>query len=137
MNGDKDRTTKCAKGYKMKITDVKATTLKGFKQWNYARIETDEGLTGLGEAHPGSGVADIIKQFKGALVGKDPLNIEPLYNQMIGAARNRYAMGLSAIGGIEAALWDLKGKILETPVYQLLGGIPPGPYHSTDVCRGS
>ena len=106
----------------MKISDVKATTLKGFKQWNYVRIETDEGLSGLGEAHPGSGVADIVKQFKGALVGKDPLNIEPLYNRMIGSARNRYAMGLSAIGGIEAALWDLKGKILGTPVYQLLGG---------------
>ncbi len=106
----------------MKITDVKATTLKGYKQWNYVRVETDEGLTGLGEAHPGSGVADIVKQFKGLLVGKDPLNIEPLYNRMIGSARNRYAMGLSAIGGIEAALWDLKGKILETPVYQLLGG---------------
>ena len=106
----------------MKITDVKATTIKGFKQWNYVLIETDEGLTGLGEAHPGAGVADIVKQFRDVLVGKDPLNIEPLYNKMIGAARNRYAMGLSAIGGIEAALWDLKGKILGVPIYQLLGG---------------
>jgi len=106
----------------MKITDVKATTIKGFKQWNYVLIETDEGLTGLGEAHPGAGVADIVKQFSGALVGKDPRNIEPLYNRMIDAARNRYAMGLSAIGGIEAALWDLKGKILGVPIYQLLGG---------------
>ena len=106
----------------MKITDVKATTLKGYKQWNYIRVETDEGLAGLGEAHPGSGVADIVKQFEDLLVGKDPLNIEPLYHQMISSARNRYAMGLFAIGGIETALWDLKGKILETPVYQLLGG---------------
>ncbi len=106
----------------MKITDVKATTLKGYKQWNYVQIETDEGLTGLGEAHPGSGIADIVKQFRGTLVGKDPRNIEPLYNRMIGAARNRYAMGLSAIGGIETALWDLKGKILGVPIYQLLGG---------------
>jgi gluconate/galactonate dehydratase len=47
----------------MKITDVKATTLKGYKQWNYVLIETDAGLTGLGEAHPGSGVSDIAKQF--------------------------------------------------------------------------
>ena len=44
----------------MKITDVKATTLKGYKQWNYVQIETDEGLTGLGEAHPGAGVVDIV-----------------------------------------------------------------------------
>ena len=55
-------------------------------------------------------------------LGKDPRNIEPLYNRMIGAVRNRYAMGLAAISGIETALWDLKGKILGVPVYQLLGG---------------
>ena len=106
----------------MKITNVKATSLAGYKQWNYVRIETDQGLHGLGEAHPGPGVADIVKQFESILAGQDPLNIEPLYNNMIGAARNRYAMGLAAIGGIEAALWDLKGKALGVPVYQLLGG---------------
>ena len=106
----------------MKITDVKAMTLKGYKQWNYVQIETDDGLTGIGEAHPGAGIAEIILQFKRILVGADPRNIEPLYNQMIGAASNRYAMGLSAIGGIETALWDLLGKSLGVPVYQLLGG---------------
>lgn len=106
----------------MKIIDVKGTTLRGFKPWNYVLIETDEGLTGLGEAHPGSGIVDMVKVFKGTLVGNDPMNIEPLYNRMIGSAMNRYAMGLAAIGGIEAALWDLKGKRLGVPVYQLLGG---------------
>jgi L-alanine-DL-glutamate epimerase-like enolase superfamily enzyme len=109
-------------GSNMKITDVKATTLRGFKQWNYVLIETDEGRTGLGEAHPGSGIVDIAKALKRTLVGKDPLNIEPLYNRMISSARDRYAIGLAAIGGIEAALWDLKGKILGVPIYQLLGG---------------
>ena len=106
----------------MKITDVKTMTLKGYKQWNYVQIETDEGLTGIGEAHPGAGIAEIILQFKRILVGADPRNIEPLYNRMIGAASNRHAMGLSAIGGIETALWDLLGKSLGVPVYQLLGG---------------
>ena len=106
----------------MKITDVKALTLSGYKQWNYVRIETDEGLTGLGEAHPGAGIADIILQFRDTLVGADPRNIEPLYNRLIGSVRNRSAMGLSAIGGIETALWDLLGKSLGVPIYQLLGG---------------
>ena len=106
----------------MKITDVKAMTLKGYKQWNYVQVETDDGLTGIGEAHPGAGIAEIILQFKKTLVGADPRNIEPLYNRMIGATSNRYAMGLSAIGGIETALWDLLGKSLGVPVYQLLGG---------------
>ena len=106
----------------MKITDVKALTLNGYKQWNYVRIETDEGLTGLGEAHPGAGIADIILQFRDTLIGADPRNIEPLYNRLIGSVRNRSAMGLSAIGGIETALWDLLGKSLGVPIYQLLGG---------------
>ena len=106
----------------MKITDVKAMTLKGYKQWNYVQIETDTGLTGIGEAHPGAGIAEIILQFKRILIGADPRNIEPLYNRMIDAASNRYAMGLSAIGGIETALWDLLGKSLGVPIYQLLGG---------------
>ena len=39
----------------MKITNVKATSLKGYKDWNFVRIETDEGIMGLGEAHPGAG----------------------------------------------------------------------------------
>jgi L-alanine-DL-glutamate epimerase-like enolase superfamily enzyme len=64
----------------MKITGVKATTLKGYKQWNYIQIKTDEGLTGLGEAHPGEGIVDVIlKQFKPMLVGRDPRDVEPLY----------------------------------------------------------
>ncbi len=106
----------------MKIADVKAMTLKGYKQWNYVQIETDEGLTGIGEAHPGAGIAEIVLQFKRILVGEDPRNVEPLYNRMVEAASNRYGIGLSAIGGIETALWDLLGKSLGVPVYQLLGG---------------
>ena len=44
----------------MKITNVKATSLKGYKDWNFVRIETDEGIMGLGEAHPGEGITDVI-----------------------------------------------------------------------------
>ena len=106
----------------MEITDLKVLTLSGYKQWNYVRLETDAGLTGLGEAHPGAGIADIILQFRDTLVGADPRNIEPLYNRLIGSVRNRSAMGLSAIGGIETALWDVLGKSLGVPIYQLLGG---------------
>ena len=106
----------------VKIIDVKTASLHGYNQWNYVHIETDEGITGLGEAHPGSGITGIVKQFKKSLVGAEPSHIEPLYNSMIAAARNRHAMGLSAIAGIETALWDLLGKSLGVPVYQLLGG---------------
>ncbi|MCZ6679127.1 MAG: mandelate racemase/muconate lactonizing enzyme family protein [Candidatus Poribacteria bacterium] len=107
----------------MKIIDVKATTLKGYKQWNYIQIETDEGITGLGEAHPGEGVIEVaLKQLKPLLLGKDPRDVEPLYHQMVNAPKNRSSICLSAIGGVETALWDLTGKALGVPVYRLLGG---------------
>ncbi len=107
----------------MRITDVKATTLKGFKQWNYVRIETDEGLTGLGEAHPGQGVVDVVlKEFRSMLVGSDPRDIEPLYTRMTRSSQSRCGLALAAIGGIETALWDLLGKALDVPACRLLGG---------------
>ena len=109
----------------VKITNVKATTLKGYKDWNFVRIETDEGIMGLGEAHPGEGITDVIvKRLKPLLVGKDPLNVEPLYHHMIGRTIGQSVGGtmLGAIGGVETALWDLAGKALSVPIYQLLGG---------------
>jgi galactonate dehydratase len=56
------------------------------------------------------------------LVGKDPRNVEPLYNQMINASKNRSGIALAAIGGVETALWDVTGKSMKVPVYRLLGG---------------
>ena len=107
----------------MKITDVQATSVKGFKQWNYVRILTDEGITGLGEAHPGVGVVDVVvKQLRSTLIGKDPRDVEPLYTQMTRSARARSGVVLAAIGGVECALWDLLGKALGVPVYRLIGG---------------
>jgi len=49
-----------AKEPSMVITDVKTTTLTGYKDWNYVRVETDHGLSGIGEAHPGEGINDAI-----------------------------------------------------------------------------
>ena len=107
----------------MKITDVKATTLKGYKQWNYVLIETDEGIAGLGEAHPGRGVIEaVLNQLKPLLLGKDPRDVEPLYHQMLKAPINRSGTILSAIGGVETALWDVTGKAMGVPAYRLLGG---------------
>ena len=80
---------------------------------------------GLGEAHPGEGITDVIvKRLKPLLVGKDPLNVEPLYHHMIGRTIGQSVGGtmLGAIGGVETALWDLAGKALSVPIYQLLGG---------------
>ena len=109
----------------MKITDVKTTTLKGYKDWNFVKVETDEGVFGIGEAHPGEGINDVVKKrLKPLIVGKDPLNVEPLYTSMIYRSPGNASGGtlVGAIGGIESALWDLAGKAIGVPVYQLLGG---------------
>src|SRR5206468_12752768 len=109
----------------MKITDVKTTTLKGYKDWNYVRIETDAGISGLGEAYPGEGVTDVMeKRLKPLIVGKDPLDVEPLYHRMVAQTIGQSVGGtmLAGISGIETALWDLAGKALGVPAYRLLGG---------------
>lgn len=109
----------------MKITDVKTMTLAGYKVWNYVRIETDEGITGLGEAHPGEGVADVIvKRLRPQILGRDPLQVEPLYTHMVSANTGQSVGGtlLAGISGVETALWDVAGKALRVPAYRLLGG---------------
>jgi L-alanine-DL-glutamate epimerase-like enolase superfamily enzyme len=109
----------------MKITDVKAMVLKGYKDWNYVKVETDEGISGIGEAHPGEGICDVVvKRLKPLIIGRNPLDVEPLYTHMIERTTGQSSGGtmVGAIGGVETALWDVAGKAIGVPVYQLLGG---------------
>jgi galactonate dehydratase len=109
----------------MKITDVKATTIAGYKDWNYVFVETDEGITGIGEAHPGEGVCDtILKRLRPQLLGMDPQDVEPVYSHLVARNIGQSAGGVvvGAISGVETALWDIAGKALGVPVYRLLGG---------------
>ncbi|MDP6355511.1 MAG: mandelate racemase/muconate lactonizing enzyme family protein [Planctomycetota bacterium] len=109
----------------MRITDIRTTTLRGYKDWNYVRIDTDDGIMGIGEAHPGEGVNDaIVKRLKPLLIGKDPIQVEPLYNHMLQGTMGQSSGGtmLGAIGGVETAVWDIAGKATGVPVYRLLGG---------------
>ena len=109
---------------KMKITNV--TTIMTGRDI-YVKIETDAGITGYGDATqhfvPNS-VAGMLKDLRPYLVGEDPQRIEYLWQVCF---RRRFhrggpAMG-AAIGGIDQALWDIKGKACGMPVYQLLGGM--------------
>ena len=88
-------------------------------------IHTDEGIIGLGECVGPTipTLATIVEEeFSQFLIGQDPLKIELLTRRMEEFARNWLKVGYHAISGIEMALLDIKGKWLNTPVYQLLGG---------------
>src|ERR1043165_8237316 len=111
---------------KVKITDVKMMIVRGTWDWNLIKIETDSGLYGIGEAYWGWGVKDLVlNKLKPIVVGEDPLNVDKLYTKMLMQSAGAGAIGgvtMSAASGIEIALWDLCGRILQTPVCNLLGG---------------
>jgi L-alanine-DL-glutamate epimerase-like enolase superfamily enzyme len=111
---------------KVKITDVKCMIVRGTWDWNLVKIETDAGLYGIGEAYWGAGVKDVILNImKQHLIGEDPLNVDKLYTKVLMRNAGAGAIGgvtVTAASGIEIALWDLAGRILETPVCNLLGG---------------
>ncbi len=106
----------------MKITDVK---LIYAKHYLFVHVYTDEGIVGLGEAGNWgflSSTADAIEKFKPYLIGKDPFMSEDIAQNLYRAVYFRGSVIMSAISAIDIALWDIKGKALGVPVYQLLGG---------------
>jgi L-alanine-DL-glutamate epimerase-like enolase superfamily enzyme len=83
-------------------------------------VETDQGITGIGEG----GSKDTIEQCAALLIGEDPSRIEHLWQLMYRA--HFYPPGrekVHALGALDVALWDIKGKALGVPVYELLGGL--------------
>src|SRR3954462_13937439 len=111
---------------KVKITDVKVMIIRGTWDWNLFKIETDAGVHGIGEGYWGPGVKDItLNRFKDQLIGEDPLNVVKLYTKLLFLNGGYGATGgltMHAASGIEIALWDLAGRLLQTPVCNLLGG---------------
>ncbi len=122
----------------MKITDVRAYVVDSAGpawgaaqdlEWTFVRVDTDEGITGWGEStnYPGRGsflTGHAVKALKEALVGEDPSDIERLWHKMYRRYTYMGAKGLPtvAISGVDIALWDIKGKTLGRPVWDLLGG---------------
>ncbi|HKH96785.1 MAG TPA: mandelate racemase/muconate lactonizing enzyme family protein, partial [Beijerinckiaceae bacterium] len=93
-------------------------------------IVTDEGITGTGEAAiayglGGTAAAGMVKDLAPRIVGRDPSRIEELWSEMYDHsfwAKGGGAIVFAGISAIEQALWDIKGKALGVPVYELLGG---------------
>ena len=95
--------------------------------WVWLKIHTDEGITGLGEPylenHPDSVIAEVLR-LEPLLIGEDPTRIEWLWNRMYegGSGYKGGPVKMSAISGIDMALWDITGKAAGLPVHRLLGG---------------
>ena len=87
------------------------------------KIETDEGLTGVGVVALGSIIRATIEHLAPQLVGEDPINVERLWHKMwVPKLIGRRGMTTRAISGIDIALWDLRAKLAGLPLYKLLGG---------------
>ena len=112
----------------IRITGVKTVIVHAeMRNWVFVKIETNQdGLCGWGEASlewKTRAVAGAVEDFKPMVVGEDPRRIEHLYQKMYRQSFWRLGViGMSAISGIEQACWDILGKSLGVPVYQLLGG---------------
>jgi galactonate dehydratase len=119
---------------KLKITTVKAVRLRGINS-RFVRVHTDQGLTGTGETLDTIGAEDLVNNHLGpAIAGRDPLDIEKIWYDFWswpsppGGIPPVFMRGmggpyLSAMSGIDMALWDLAGKALGVPVYRLFGGL--------------
>lgn len=111
----------------MKITAIQPILCHAYRtNWVFVKVHTDAGLHGVGEAtieYRERTVAEALRELERTFVGRDPHQIEALWHE---AYRSTYFRGgpiyMSALSGVEMALWDIKGKALGVPVYQLLGG---------------
>jgi galactonate dehydratase len=116
-----------AKALNLKITDLKTFIVNvGGGNWVFCKVYTNQGLVGLGEGSMTSKeatVAQAIMEHHRFLVGKDPTEIELLWQGMYRYPRWRGGPVLnSAISAVEIALWDILGQALGVPIYKLLGG---------------
>ena len=128
----------------MRITDIRTMLLSGpdphgvgggFRTWTMllVRVDTDEGIYGLGEAGDMLGTREAIGWIRRRLIGRDPLAVRPIVSELLygGMPPHDEEMSITATptgpivwgaSGVEMALCDLAGKALGTPVYNLLGG---------------
>ena len=118
----------------MKVTDIKTFVVDCFRtNWVFVKVYTDEGITGVGEGtleYKEKALCGAVEHIRSYLIGKDPCQIEKHYHAIY---RDAYWRGgavlMSALSAVEMALWDILGKSLGVPVWQLLGG------RANDDCR--
>ena len=115
----------------MRITELETWMANaGLRNYLFVRLRTDTGLTGVGEASlewQEKTVQTLIHEWvEDRVLGRDPFDIEAVVGAMV---RDQYQGGstvMTAISGVEIALWDIVGKACHQPVYRLLGGAATG-----------
>ncbi|MBT5831708.1 MAG: mandelate racemase/muconate lactonizing enzyme family protein, partial [Candidatus Latescibacteria bacterium] len=112
----------------MKITKVKTFIVDGgFRPWTFVKVETsDPGVIGWGDCtdwgSPGP-VTATVERYSEWVIGKDPMQVEAIWWDLHAASvRHTGGLAYKAMSGIDSALWDIRGKVLNAPVWQLLGG---------------
>lgn len=123
----------------MKITNVRTVLLTGpgtndpyisrtRRSAAFVEVNTDTEYVGIGETYAGCFCPEVVPEavefFRPILIGRDPSEVDEIWAQMYhcGNCWGRVGLGVIVLIGIEAALWDLKAKVADVPVYELLGG---------------
>lgn len=99
--------------------------MEGNFDWTFVRIDTDEGIQGLGECFFAPGLTSILRSLESVIQGEDPRDIHRLCRKMqlaTSGAGSVAGIVYNAISGIDAALWDVLGQWMDVPIYRLLGG---------------
>lgn len=108
---------------KLKISDIKVYKVK--PRWIFVKVLTDEGIAGWGEMISGTKTETVVagaNEMGEKLIGRNPFEIERLWQEMHRSFFRGGPINGTIISGLEMALWDIKGKALNLPVYELLGG---------------
>lgn len=107
----------------MKIAEV--TIYKVKPRWIFAKVTTDTGISGWGEMISGTKTETVVagaKEMGARLIGRNPFEIERLWQELHRSFFRGGPINGTIISGLEMALWDIKGKALNVPIYELLGG---------------
>jgi len=109
----------------LKIVRLKTAVVEGNFDWTFVRIETDEGIHGLGECFFAPGLTAILRSLEPLLLAEDPRDVHRLFRKLqlaTSGAGSVAGIVYNAISGIEAALWDVLAQSLGIPLYRVLGG---------------
>ena len=112
----------------MKVIAIKTFIVDGvFRPWTFVKIETDQpGLIGWGDCTDWGAagpIANTVERYSEWVIGRDPMQAEAIWWDLAASSvRHTGGIAWKAMSGIDSALWDIRGKVLGAPVWQLLGG---------------